>query len=330
MIKLRSYYWPATDRRSPATVLATVLAVMTLLPSGQAQETEELFEVQDPEATEVSQFRFIGQGGLIYQGEADIDGAGGGEMQVSRFDAGIGTQTQLSDRLRWNNTLFFGINDYDFDGGGFSAGDPWETILETRFGTQLVYPIDDQWAVRGGGLVMLSREFEADWGDSFTGGGTLGVDYRHSDSLFVSLGLGVISQIEDDVTAVPMVAVQWLPADQWALRVGALPVNGGALAGVEVAYELSDQWELGLGLLYRKDRFRLDDSGPAPDGVGEEQYLPLRVRAAWSFHPRMTLHFIAGMALGGELKLEDQNGNTLREEDYDPAAYLGARVVGRF
>jgi hypothetical protein len=330
MIKHHTYYWPATDRRSHAVFLAAALTFMALIPVGQAQETEELFEVDDPEATEGSQFRFIGQGGLIYQAEADIDGPGGGSIQVNRFDAGVGTQTQLSERLRWANTLFFAINDYDFDGGGFSAGDPWETILETRFGTQLVYPIDDQWAVRGGGLVMLSREFDADWGDSFTGGGTLGVDYRHSESLFVSLGLGVITQIEDDVTAVPMVALQWLPADQWALRVGAVPVNGGALAGAEVAYELSDQWELGLGLLYREDRFRLDDSGPAPDGVGQEQFLPLRLRAAWRFHPRMTLHFIAGMALGGELKLEDQNGNTLREEDYDPAAYLGARVVGRF
>ncbi len=66
-----------------------------------------------------------------------------------------------------------------------------------------------------------------------------------------------------------MVAVQWVPADQWVARMGAVPVNGGATAGAEVA-------------------------------------------------------------LGGELKLDDKNGNNLREENYDPAAYLGLRVVGRF
>jgi hypothetical protein len=140
----------------------------------------------------------------------------------------------------------------------------------------------------------------------------------------------VVSQIEDDVTAVPMVAVQWLPAGQWAVRLGAVPVGGGALAGAEVAYPLSEQWELGLGFSYRKIRFRLDDSGPAPDGVGEDQYLPLRMRVAWGFHPQITLHFIAGVAVGGRLKLEDENGNDLRKEDYDPAAYLGTRVVARF
>jgi hypothetical protein len=189
MTKFHPSCCPANNRRYHATVLATVLAVMTLLPDGQAQDTEETFEVHDPESAQRSEFRFIGQGGLIYQSEADIDGPGGGSIQVNRFDAGIGNQIQLSDQLHWNNSLFFAINDYDFDGGGFSAGDPWETILETRFGSQLVYRIDERWGVRGGGLVMLAREFDADWGDSFTGGGTFGVDYRHSKSLFVSVGL---------------------------------------------------------------------------------------------------------------------------------------------
>lgn len=251
-------------------------------------------------------------------------------MQVNRFDAGVGFQTQLSERINWLNTFLFGVNDYDFDGGGFSAGNPWETILDTRYGTQLAYAIDAKWGVRGGGVFMFSPETDADWGKSFTGGGTMGVDYRHSDSLFLSLGLGVVSQLEDDVTVIPMLAVLWLPADLWAVRVGAVPVNGGAAAGVEVAYQFSEKWEAGLGLLYRKDRFRLNDSGPAPGGVGEDRFLPLRARLAWSVHPRISLNLIAGVALGGELRLEDKNGNTLRKEDYDPAAYVGLRVVGRF
>ncbi len=330
MTNFRSAQWPASNRRSPAAVIATVLAVMALPPAGQAQDAEETLEIQEPKATEGPQFRFAAQGGLVYQGEADIEGPGDASMQVNRFDAAIGFRTPLSDRLNWLHSFHIGINDYDFEGGGFSAGDPWETVLESRYGTQLAYSIDDKWGVRGGGVVMLSRETDADWEDGLTGGGTFGVDYRHSDSLFFSVGLGIVSQIEDDVTAVPMVAIQWVPAELWVVRVGAVPANGGATAGAEVAYQFDDQWQAGLGLLYRKDRFRLDDSGPAPDGVGEEQFLPLRLRLAWSFHPQITLNFLAGMALGGELKLEDTNGNNLRKEDYDPAAYLGVRVFGRF
>ena len=326
MIKLRSSWGPATRRGA----LAAFLAVITFFSSGQAQDGEEAFEITDPQSSQGSALRFAAQGGFVHQSEADIEGPGGASIQVNQFDAGMVLWTHLSDRLRWFNTFHVGINDYDFDGGGFSAGNPWETILETRYGTQLVYSIDDRWGIRGGGLFMISRETDADWEDSFSGGGTFGVDYRHSDSLFLSLGLGVVSQIEDDAMAIPMLAVQWVPAAQWVVRVGAVPVGGGALAGAEVAYEFNDQWELGLGMLLNRDRFRLDDSGPAPDGVGEDRFLPLRLRLAWTFHPQFTLNFIAGMVLGGELKLQDEDGNNLRKEDYDPATYLGLRLAARF
>lgn len=317
---------PRSVHRSHAFILAIGLAFLASFRSGLAQESEEPLEDQEAQ----SGFRFVGEGGLVYQGEADIDDAGGGTVQVNRFDAGVAFQSGLTDRLSWLNVFVLGINDYNFDGGGFSAGDPWETILTSRYGTQLAYAIDDHWGVRGGGVVMLSRETDADWGDSFSGGGTAGVDYRHSDTLFVSAGLGVVSQLEDGAKVVPSLAARWLPAEKWTVRVGAVPGSGGAAAAAEVAYQLNEKLELGLGLLYRQRRFRLDDSGPAPDGVGEEKTLPLRLRVGWNFHPQIGLHFVAGVALAGELELDDQNGNSLRKEDYDPAAYLGVRVAGRF
>lgn len=326
MAKLRSFFWPATHRGT----FATVLSILTCLPAVQAQEAEELLEIEYPRSTNRSESRFFYQGGFIYQSESDIDGPGGASIQVNRFDAGMVFWTRLVDRVRWFHSVHVGINDYDFDGGGFSAGNPWETILEGRYGTQLVYSIDNRWGIRGGGLIMISRETDADWGKSFSGGGTFGVDYRHSDTLFASLGLGVVSQIEDDATAIPMVAVQWVPVDQWVVRLGAIPAGGGALGGAEVAYRFDDHWALGLGMLYSRDRFRLNDSGPAPDGVGQDRLLPLRLRLTWTFHPQITLNFLAGVVLGGQLKLEDENGNTLRRENYDPATYLGLRLAGRF
>jgi hypothetical protein len=210
------------------------------------------------------------------------------------------------------------------------SGNPWETILDSRYGTQLVYPIDEQWGIRGGGLVMLSREFDADWGDSFTGGGTFGVDYRHSESLFVGVGLGVVSQIEDDVTAIPMVAVQWLPADQWAVRLGAVPVGGGALAGAEVAYQLADQWELGLGLSYRRTASVSMIQGRHPTVSAKINSFPCGCGWPGVFIHRLHSTSSRAWLWAAELKLEDQKGNHLRKEDYDPAAYLGMRAVGRF
>lgn len=301
---------------------AALLVLIGPAPS-TGQEADELVEdIAGP------QRRLLGEGGFVYQGDADIDG--GGSMQVLRFDLGLLGTTELSDRWRWRNAFFFGVNDYDFDGGGFAAGDPWSTVLTTRLGSALTYSLNDQWGVSAGGIFIFSPETGADWGDSFTGGGTVGAEYRHSDTLFASIGVAVISQIEDDAQVTPMVGVNWRPDPKWTLRLGAVPATGGTAAAGEVAYQIADPIELGLGLLYHQRRFRLDDSGPAPEGVGADNSLPIRLRLGWSITDYLALHALGGVVVGGEVELEDRQGNGLRKEDYDPAAYVGIRLLGHF
>ena len=270
----------------------------------------------------------VGQAGYAYQGEADIDG--GGTLRVHWFDVGLLGRADLLERLRWTNTFFFSANDYDFGGGGFSTGDPWETILTMRLVTKLKYQLNEHWGVFGGGVLISAAETGADWGDSFSGGGLVGVDFRHSKSLFVSLGVALITQLADDARVTPMVSLNWRPDERWAVRVGAVPASGGAAAAGEVAYRVAKPVELGLGLLYNQRRFRLDDSGPAPDGVGEDNNLPLRLRLGWDITPQISLHFLGGAALGGEVRLDDRNGHRINKQDYDPAPYVGLRFVGGF
>jgi hypothetical protein len=88
--------------------------------------------------------------------------------------------------------------------------------------------------------------------------------------------------------------------------------------------------EIGLGLLYNQRRFRLDDSGPAPHGVGEDNNLSLRLRLGWDITPQISLALLGGVALGGEVQLDDRNGNRINKQDYDPAPYIGLRLVGGF
>lgn len=311
--------------RIPSTRHLFAAAALALtMPAAVAQEAEDLLDDQPSQ-----EFKFLGSGGMAWQGEADIDG--GGTIQVNRYDAAIGFEAGLTEKLTWLNTFFVGLSDYDFEGGGFAAGNPWETVLFNRYGTQLAYQIDEHWGVRAGGVFMFSRETDADWNDGFTGGGSLGVDYRVSKTLFLSLGIAAVTQIEGGARVEPAVAINWIPAAQWTVRVGAVPVSGGAAAGAEVEYQFAEQWNVGLGLLYNQRRFRLDDdSAVAPNGVGEDDTLPLRLRLGWDITPQVSLNFLAGIVLGGQLQVDDENGNTLREQDYDPAPYIGVRAVGRF
>jgi hypothetical protein len=311
--------------RPPGWIAVATVALVLLLPGALAL-AQDVEETLDEEAR--PRDKVVGQAGYAYQGKADIDG--GGDLKVHRFDVGLLGRADLLERLRWTNTFFFSVNDYDFGGGGFSTGDPWETILTMRLVTKLRYQLSERWGVFGGGVFMVSPETGADWGDSFSGGGLAGVDFRPSKTFYVSFGVAAISQIEDDARVTPMVSLNWLPSERWAVRLGAVPASGGAAAAGEVAYRVAEPVELGLGLLYNQRRFRLDDSGPAPDGVGEDNNLPLRLRLGWDITPRIALHFLGGVALGGEVRLEDRNGNRINKQDYDPAPYIGLRFVGGF
>ena len=301
---------------------ALALALGFPVAPALAQDSEE-----DVDTLPLSDSAFAGETGYAFQGAADIDG--GGSVQVNRFDAAVIGRLNLTEPLRWTNSFAFGVNDYDFDGGGFATGNPWETILSMRLTSQLRYAIDDRWGVFGGGVFMFSPETGANWGDSFEGGGLAGVDFRPNDSFFVSVGVAVISQIENGVAATPAVAMRWTPAERWTLRVGAVPATGGAATAGEVAYRVADPVELGLGVLFHQRRFRLDDSGPAPKGVGEESVMPLRLRVGWDITEQISLNGFCGVGLAGEVQLDDRSGSKLRREDYDPAPYVGIRFVGR-
>ena len=116
--------------RPLGSIVIAAIALVLLLPGALAlaQDVEEtLDEEARPEA------KVVGQAGYAYQGKADIDG--GGDLKVHRFDVGLLGRANLLERLRWTNTFFFSVNDYDFGGGGFSTGDPWETILTMRLVT---------------------------------------------------------------------------------------------------------------------------------------------------------------------------------------------------
>lgn len=319
MQKLR----PSRHPIATAAVAVTVVVALSFhVAPALAQDSEET--LGEGVAQESA---FAGETGYAFQGKSDIDG--GGSMQVNRFDAGVVGRVQLMEPLRWTNSFLFGVNDYDFDGGGFAAGNPWETILSMRLTSTLRYALNDEWGVSAGGVFMLSPETGANWGDSFNGGGLVGVDYRPNKSLFISLGAAVISQIEDDVAVAPSVVVNWVPAERWAVRVGSVPVTGGAAAAGEVAYRVADPVEIGLGLLFQERRFRLDDSGPAPKGVGEDSVMPLRLRVGWHITQQISLHAFCGVALAGQVQLDDRSGSKLNRQDYDPAPYAGIRFVGR-
>lgn len=263
--------------------------------------------------------------GLGYRAESDIDDGGKSSLMSLRFAGG--TTMTINEKFSLSLLGSYTFNHYDFKDLG---GDPWEDIHTMRTAPLLHYRIDDQWSVFGGPAIGFSAEDGADLSDSFTGGGIAGFGYRANDRLTVGVALGVFSRLEDDAAILPLPIVNWRFAEDWSLHIGFQEVAANGGVGAKISYNLNEKWQLGGGVQFQQRRFRLDEDGPVPDGVGRDRSASVYLEAKWQATERFALEGLIGIAAGGEYRVEDEDGHKLGDTDYDPAALIGVRGVYTF
>jgi outer membrane receptor protein involved in Fe transport len=275
-----------------------------------------------------STWRWTFQAAAVYQFETDLDK--GGDVSVNRYFASLSATRQFSSRLNIGLDIGYGEDSYDFSGTtGFGALDPWGQIRELRISVPIRYFASREWAL----FALPSLRYQAEQGasldDGQTGGLIAGAIYRFSDTFSIGPGLGVFSEIEDDASVFPILLIDWKLTDTLSLETG-----GGLAAsrgpGLQLTWQPTSQWRLALGGRYEKIRFRLDDKGAAPGGVGEDEAIPLYALAEYSWSDDLKLSLIGGAEVGGNLRLEDRSGNLISETDMDTAPFIGLTFKGRF
>lgn len=293
------------------------LIALAVSASGQNAGDLEGLEQQDPSG----QIR-VGAG---YRLETDIDEGG----EFSEFAARVagGGLFPIHDQLQIVLPISYQFSHYDFSDFG---GDPWENIHILRVAALMRYEIDDHWSIYGGPAGGFSAESGADFGDSLTGGGIVGFNYQASATFSIGAGVGLFTQIEDDAKLLPFITADWQFADNWNLRVGFSEVAGNGGYGLEVMCHLNEQWKVGGGAQYRQKRFRLDEDGPLPDGVGQDKSASLYGKFVWAASEKVSLEVIGGIAATGEVQLENSDGHELGDSDYDPSALIGVRGIFKF
>lgn len=317
--------------RTLAPLTVVLMALFGAASPAFAQDETEETPAPPPAASGGSTIEWRVAGGASYQFETDIDD--GGEFDLFRAGVGVSAAYDWTPDLRFNAAVGYEYDSYDFSGSrGFGGLDPWDDVDSLRVRVGLRYRIDEQWAVVGGPVLSFSAEDGASFSNSATAGGIVGASYRASDTFTIGFGVGVFGQIDDDTKVLPFVTFNWQAADNFAVRssqfeLGANAKGGG---GLEAAWDLSDTWEIAVGAQYQTRRFRLDDDGIAPDGVGETTAVPIYVGSTWKCTPALTVSAFAGVVVGGNLRLENDGGHKITDEDYDPAPIVGARVSFTF
>ena len=164
--------------------------------------------------------------------------------------------------------------------------------------------------------------------DAFTYGAILAATKVFSPTLTVGAGVGVVRQI-DDTKVFPFVIVHWQIDDRWRLE-NPFPAGPAGGAGLDLTYTPDDHWEFAGGGAYRSTRYRSDNAGVTPGGVGENRFFPLFARIARNFGAQTKVDLYAGLALGGRLSVSDANGAKVAKDDYSAAPLIGLTLAHRY
>lgn len=268
------------------------------------------------------------QAGAVYQSSADLDE--GGDMSTGRYFISGGLGKMFASGWRVSGAVGYGEDRYDFSGSsGFGALDPWERIRELRFSVPLQYFANQDWTIYAIPTLRFNAESGADLNDGTNGGLITGAAYRVNDRFTIGPGFGVFTEIEDSTSIFPILIIDWKITDTLSLETG----RGFAASrgpGLQLRWDASSNWTFALGGRYEKSRFRLNDSGPAPDGIGQDKAVPLFASAEYAFSKDTVVSLLGGAEVGANLRLEDSSGDYITDTDISTAPFFGATFRTRF
>jgi outer membrane receptor protein involved in Fe transport len=275
-----------------------------------------------------SPWRTYVRGGAVHQFDSGLDQ--GGEYAVTRanIEAGLGYAT--GPRNSVGLAVGYTLDDYDFNGmTGLAGRDPWGEVHEYMISGSFRRGVGERIDIFALPFLRWSAEDGGDLGEAMTAGLIAGMNYRVSDRLRIGPGIGLFEQIEDSVTAFPILLIDWKITETLSLETGSgLAATRGP--GLQLNFTAIDNWTFGLGARYENYRFRLDEDGVVPDGVGEEESTLVYLSAGYDVNPVMRVSALAGLKIGGELTLEDMDGRTIQSDDADPVPLVGLAFRTRF
>jgi hypothetical protein len=263
----------------------------------------------------------------IYQFETDLDR--GGNFDVNRHYFRFNMMRSFGRKLRLGLGLSYDYEKWDFDQVLNIAGaTPWSQLHRPGASLPIFYALSDRWTFGFTPSIEFYGESGAEIDESFIYGGVLSLAHTFGDDLTLGLGFGVFDQLEE-TAFFPFIVIDWKINEQFRIT---NPFRAGPAgpAGLELVYTPAQKWELGLGGAYRSYRFRLDDRSAVPNGVGENEYLVTFLRVQRTLGQRFTLDLAGGALFGGELSIEDANGDKIGSDKYDPSPFAALTFGGKF
>lgn len=244
----------------------------------------------------------------VLQTDSDFDE--GGTYSVSSLLVRANTAMPVRRKTLIGLGFSYDLADYDFSNPvPFGGASPWDKIHSLTLSVPIISRLDDRWSIFIAPSLAFSKEFDASWHDSLAYGAVTAFSYAFTPQQRIGLGFGAFDRMGKN-RVFPFISVEWHFTDRLRLT-NPLPAGPTGPAGLELAYRIDNHWEFGAGTAYRSFRFRLDDQGVAPNGIGEQRGTLAFARLKRGFGKRLDLNVYAGAVLNGDLRLDNADNDRL-------------------
>jgi len=261
----------------------------------------------------------------VYQGNAGL--SGGGEFSANRAFLRAGALYRFDNGTSAGLFLSYGQLSYDFS---LAGNQPWDTIRDVRISAPVRFSVGDTATVFISPQVRWDYEDGAGSSDGRTYGVFAGITWQVNPNLRIGPAIGAFSELgTDDTEVFPALLVDWDIAPRWNLSSGTgLGATQGP--GVILSYQHTDAWSFSLNARSERVRFRLDNAGLAPGGVGEDRSVPVVLSVDYQPHPGLRVSAFAGAEFDGQLTLDSAAGAEISSQSYDTAPIVGLAARIRF
>jgi hypothetical protein len=255
--------------------------------------------------------------------------SGGGEFTISRAFVNADVNGSTGSNTLFGLGITYDREEYTFSGpSALAVPAPWGTIHRIGFSPSMIHPIPSGWRILIAPSFGYAGEEGADPEDALVYGAVISATKTIDPDLSLGLGAGAFRQI-GRWRVFPFLSVRWRINDRWRLS-NPLRVGPAGPAGLELAYSLDGKWEAAAGGAYRSYRFRLDEGGTVPGGIGENRGIPLFARLSRTWRHGWRADLYAGVVFGGKLGIENGRGDQIGSASFDPSPLAGLFVTRRF
>jgi hypothetical protein len=263
--------------------------------------------------------------GGTYTTPADLEGDHG-HLAITRANVDVDFFIPASDKLLFTVGVNEELSWYDFGGAknGVTQGieKPASELDLVRVTGAARWKIDPDWTAFIGVFGQSAGAPDEHFGQTTTGGGFAGVRRKISDTFALTLGIAARSQLEHNASVLPLIGFEWDITDKLKLS-----LEG---TGLELAWDVSNHWDLRAIASFQDRAYRLDQNGPLASGILRDRRALLGLQAEWTPAIWFSLRGDLGVVIWSQVEFDNSSGNKFDELNANPALYAGLTATFQF